>query len=57
MHLCVEDNIKPAYDTVMNDIADYVLDTPIDSPLAYETARLCLMDTLGCGIYALSFKA
>lgn len=51
----VEDNIKPDYDQVMLDIADYVLNTQIDSPLAYETARLCLMDTLGCGMLALNF--
>lgn len=51
----VEENIKPDYDLVLRDIADYVLTTPIDSELAYETARLCLMDTLGCGILALSF--
>lgn len=51
----VEDNIKPPYDTVISDIADYVLTTPIDSKVAYETARLCLMDTIGCGMLALNF--
>jgi 2-methylcitrate dehydratase len=51
----VEDNVKPDYDQVMIDIADYVLNKKIDSVLAYETARLCLMDTLGCGILALNF--
>lgn len=51
----VEDNIKPDYDDVIRDIADYVLTTPIQSEVAYETARLCLMDTLGCGILALNF--
>ena len=56
MSAFVEDNVKPAYDSVMSDIADYVLNTTIDSSLAYETARLCLMDTLGCGILALDFK-
>ncbi|MCP0913275.1 MULTISPECIES: bifunctional 2-methylcitrate dehydratase/aconitate hydratase [Legionella] len=56
MHTFVEDNIKPNYDQVMNDIADYVLHTPIKSHEAFETARLCLMDSLGCGILALSFK-
>jgi len=55
MHSYVEDNIKPDYDQVMVDIADYVLNKKIDSVLAYETARLCLMDTLGCGILALNF--
>lgn len=55
MHNYVEDNIKPDYDKVITDIVDYVLNTKIDSVLAYETARLCLMDTLGCGILALNF--
>lgn len=57
MHLFVEDNIKPDYDAVINDIADYVLTFNIQSTLAYDTARLCLMDTLGCGILALGFSA
>lgn len=56
MHSYVEDNVKPAYDGVINDIADYILNTTIESSEAYETARLCLMDTLGCGMLALNFK-
>lgn len=56
MHHYVEDNIKPDYDQVIVDIADYVLNKKIDSVSAYETARLCLMDTLGCGILALNFS-
>lgn len=55
MHDLVEDNSKPDYDQVLVAIADYVLNTEIDSKAAYETARLCLMDTLGCGILALNF--
>jgi 2-methylcitrate dehydratase len=51
----VENNKKPDYDKIIQDIVDYVLHTPINSPLAYDTARLCLMDTLGCGILALNF--
>ncbi|NLC35607.1 MAG: 2-methylcitrate dehydratase, partial [Alcaligenaceae bacterium] len=47
----------PQWDPVMVDIADYVLHTPIDSDLAYETARHCLLDTLGCGLAALDFPA
>ncbi|MFZ4077130.1 MAG: bifunctional 2-methylcitrate dehydratase/aconitate hydratase [Legionellaceae bacterium] len=57
MHVTVEDNVKPAYDKVMVDIAEYVLTFTIKSEEAYETARLCLMDTLGCGMLALNFKA
>lgn len=56
MHSFVEDNIKPDYDSVISEIADYVLDKKIDSVLAFETARMCLMDTLGCGILALNFS-
>lgn len=56
MHSYVEDNVKPDYDSVICDIADYVLNTTIESTLAYETARLCLMDTLGCGVLALKFN-
>lgn len=51
----VESNVKPNYDDVLVAIADYVLTAKIESSLAYETARWCLMDTLGCGILALSF--
>ncbi|MCX7115841.1 MAG: bifunctional 2-methylcitrate dehydratase/aconitate hydratase [Gammaproteobacteria bacterium] len=51
------DNLKPAYDDVMLQIADYVLDETPHSKLALETARLCLMDSLGCAILALSFPA
>lgn len=55
MHSQVEDNIKPDYDPVITAIVDYVLNVEITSSDAYETARLCLMDTLGCGILALNF--
>ncbi|MGH8719113.1 MAG: bifunctional 2-methylcitrate dehydratase/aconitate hydratase [Burkholderiales bacterium] len=50
-------NIRPAPDKELLDIADYVLDYEIKSEEAYSTARLCLMDTLGCGLEALSYPA
>lgn len=50
-------NERPAPDAVLVDIADYVLDYRIDSALAYETARHCLIDTLGCGLQALEYPA
>lgn len=50
-------NERPAPDTVLVDIADYVLNYKIDSSLAYETARNCLIDTLGCGLEALEYPA
>ena len=40
---------RPDPDQPMVDIADYVADYAIDSKEAYDTARYCLMDTLGCG--------
>jgi len=52
----VETNLKPDYDTVIQDIATYVLDTTPASDEAYETARLCLMDALGCAMLALNFQ-
>ena len=48
-------NIRPDYDQVIQDIADYVLDYRIESDEAWDTARNCLMDTLGCGLLALRF--
>lgn len=45
------------WDPVLVDIVDYVQNYPITSRLAYETARLCLIDTLGCGLEALEYPA
>lgn len=42
-------------DQLFVDIADYIHDHEITSELAYETARWCLMDSLGCGILALNY--
>lgn len=50
-------NVRPDFDQVIIDIVDYVLQYEITSPLAYETARYCLLDTLGCGLQALDFPA
>jgi 2-methylcitrate dehydratase len=50
-------NVRPAPDQVLADIADYVLSYKIDSDLAYDTARNCLIDTLGCGLEALDYPA
>ncbi|HEY9320194.1 MAG TPA: bifunctional 2-methylcitrate dehydratase/aconitate hydratase [Achromobacter sp.] len=50
-------NVRPEPDQVLVDIADYVLNYDIKSSLAYETARNCLIDTLGCGLEALEYPA
>jgi 2-methylcitrate dehydratase len=50
-------NVRPKPDKVLVDIADYVIKYKIRSREAYETARYCLMDTLGCGFEALEYPA
>lgn len=49
--------VRPAPDQVLVDIVDYVRDYEIESDLALRTARLCLIDTLGCGLEALDYPA
>ena len=51
----VEQNQRPDYDIELQRIADYVLEYRVESREALETARHCLMDTLGCGLLALRF--
>lgn len=46
---------RPDYDQEIQDIADYVLNYEVESEEALNTARNCLMDTLGCGLLALRF--
>src|SRR5215212_2572283 len=50
-------NVRPNPDKVLVDIVDYVGKFKIASKEAYDTARYCLIDTLGCGFEALSFPA
>lgn len=50
-------NIRPEPDQVIVDIAKYVNVYEINSDEALDTARYCLMDTLGCGLEALSYSA
>ena len=45
------------YDQVIIDIVDYTLNYEISSPVAYETAWNCFLDTLGCGLEALEYEA
>ncbi|WP_236237266.1 2-methylcitrate dehydratase [Pseudomonas faucium] len=51
----VDLNDRPDYDRVLQTLADYVLSYRVESPEALDTARNCLMDTLGCGLLALRF--
>lgn len=48
---------SPEFDSVIQDIVDYVCHTPIQSTLAYTTARHCLIDSLGCALEALDYPA
>ena len=48
---------RPKPDKVITDIANYAQKYSIKSAEAYNTARLCLMDTLGCGLEALTYPA
>jgi 2-methylcitrate dehydratase len=50
-------NIRPKPDKVLKLIADYATKYTIKSAEAYDTARYCLMDTLGCGFEALEYPA
>ena len=47
-------NIKIAYQA-LQDIADYVIDFKVESEEALNTARNCLIDTIGCGLLALKY--
>ena len=50
-------NVRPEPDQVIVDIAKYANEYEINSDEALDTARYCLMDTLGCGLEALSYSA
>jgi 2-methylcitrate dehydratase len=50
-------NVRPDPDKVLVDIADYAVNYKISSQEAYDTARYCLIDTLGCGLEALGYPA
>ena len=51
----VDVNVRPDPDSELVKIADYVVGHEISSKEAMETAKNCLMDTLGCGFLAQKF--
>lgn len=55
MNANVDINQRPDPDSELVAIADYVMAPEVTSELARDTARGCLMDTLGCGMLALRF--
>jgi 2-methylcitrate dehydratase len=56
-HFDIKSAKRPDPDQVLVDIAEYACSYAIDSEVAYETARYCLMDTLACGFQALAYPA
>jgi 2-methylcitrate dehydratase len=48
---------RPEFDQLLVDVADYALNYQIASDLAFDTARLCLMDSLACALQALDHPA
>lgn len=53
----IRDTKRPNPDQVLVDIADYITSYAVTSQEALQTARYCLMDTLGCGLLALNYPA
>jgi 2-methylcitrate dehydratase len=53
----VNENNRPQPDKVLTDIVDYTLNYNITSDLAWSTAHYCLLDTIGCGLEALTYPA
>jgi 2-methylcitrate dehydratase len=56
-HHDLKDTTRPAPDKILVEIADYVCNTKKFSDEALNTARYCLMDTLGCGLQALTYPS
>lgn len=57
MSIGIKETKRPEPDQLLVDIADYIVDYKIESEAARDTARYCLMDTLGCGLLALKYPA
>ena len=53
----VDLNVRPGFDGLITEISEYVSNYEIKSDLALDTARNCLIDTIGCGLLALKFPA
>ncbi len=48
---------RPQPDAALTAIARYARNFTVESEVAYDTARYCLMDTLACGFQALKYPA
>ena len=47
----------PSSDSVIREISEYAVNYKPESDLALDTARLCLMDSIGCAVLALDYPA
>lgn len=56
-HFDIKSAVRPPADELLVTLADYACHARIDSTLAYDTARACLMDSLACAFQALQFPA
>jgi 2-methylcitrate dehydratase len=52
-----DSNVRPNRDPELTAIADYVMGTCTAGDEALDTARYCLMDSLGCAFLALQYPA
>ena len=50
-------NVRHRSDALLEKISEYVLSFPVESEDALQTAHYCLLDTMGCGMEALSYPA
>jgi len=57
MSIVIKETKRPEPDQLLVDIANYIVDYKVVSEEAVNTARYCLMDTLGCGLLALNYPA
>jgi 2-methylcitrate dehydratase len=48
---------RQSYDSLLQDIADYVLRTDVYSKEAMDTAHLCFIDSIGCAVASLKYPA
>ena len=55
-HMGILDTTRPEFDTLLTEIAEYAVNAKFDSELAYETARYCFMDSIGCALLALDYS-
>ena len=56
-HTEADQSRRPEPDRLLQELADYTLGYRVDSAEAWQTARYCLLDALGCGLLALSYPA